>query len=218
MEDDMRRIAIFDFCETLVSFQTADAYLKYVLQKEEIEEPALSGLSVLFNKLCFRVFNVGWNKHIFLKKLKGIKESSLEQYAFQFYYEKIKTALIKESVDLLVKLKKEGYYIVIASAGFGIYIKYFANDMNVDQYICSEIEFKNEKATGKLSGYDLIRRKKTRKLRSVFHMNSLRNCESVAVSDSKSDLPLLNYCKKAIVVCKKKPRWLKKGMEVLIWN
>ena len=39
MKNISSKIAIFDFCETLVGFQSADAYIKYVLNEEKIDVP-----------------------------------------------------------------------------------------------------------------------------------------------------------------------------------
>ena len=72
--------------------------------------------------------------------------------------------------------------------------------------------------TGKLYGYDLIRANKVKKLKYVFGVSSLKQIDSIAISDSKSDLPLLEYCRKAVVVCKKKPKWINSWMEVILWN
>ena len=52
--ENNRKIALFDFCETLANFQTADAYVKYVISKDYIK------------------INKGFNYYlqIFLSKLK----------------------------------------------------------------------------------------------------------------------------------------------------
>ena len=73
-------------------------------------------------------------------------------------------------------------------------------------------------SSGKLNGYDLIGNKKTEALAKKFNQKSLVLEDSVAVSDSRSDLPLLNYCKRKIVVCHKRPAWSTNEMEVLLWN
>lgn len=218
MEDCLQKIAIFDFCETLVRFQTADEYLRYVIKEEKMVQPTLSGIGSLVNKIWFRIFNVSLKKNILLKKIKGLSSDKLDEYARQFYKQFIVPMLIEESVNYLRKLKEEGYYIIIASAGFDIYIKYFANEAGVDKIICSQIGLKKGRCIGKLQDYDLIGRNKVRKIKKILHKQTLRDGDSVAVSDSHSDLPLLKYCKKAVVVCKRRPNWVKKDMEVLLWT
>lgn len=218
MENNSRKIAIFDFCETLVKFQSADAYINYVIDAEKIIRHRQSLIGCVLNKVCFRLFNVSWNKHVLMKTICGLSRTDLEKYACEFYHQQIRPGLIKNSVDYLRKLKEEGYHIIIASAGFDIYINYFASEMGVDQIICSELEFVGEKFSGRLTNYDLIGNKKVKALKEILQMPTLKDCDSIAVSDSRSDLPLLNYCKKAVVVCKKTPSWIKRDMEVLIWT
>ena len=212
------KVALFDFCETLVSFQSADPYLRYVLEKAKIRVPN-KRLNINFiNRVYFHLFNISICKNTLLRLTKGVPFSRMNEYAGQYYEERIKPGLIKDSIALLRKLQQEGYKIYIVSAGFDIYIKYFAQDFNVDKIICSRIKFDNGISSGKLDGVDLIGSRKTEVLTKKFNLKSLKAEDSVAVSDSRSDLPLLNYCKRKIVVCQKRPAWSTNEMEVLLWN
>ena len=129
MNNIPKKIAIFDFCETIVRFQSADAYIKYVLKRECKNVELRHGkINSLINKVWFHFFNASISKNRLLKQLKGIDEEKLNQYANDYYEEIIVPGLIPETIEYLKKLQTEGYFIVIASAGFGIYIKYFTKE------------------------------------------------------------------------------------------
>ena len=72
--ENNRKIALFDFCETLANFQTADAYVKYVISKDyiKINKGDCGKYLVSWTKLtqasCTHDYN---NTHVYATYLSG---------------------------------------------------------------------------------------------------------------------------------------------------
>lgn len=219
------KVAIFDFCETLANFQTADAYVEYIRER--------FGNKSMKNKERFRVFlrktkvmaiaNVlfpkgSMNKRLVLWQLKGFSKSELEQYARLYYERKIKPNLIVKIIDELKQLQLLNWRIVIASAGYEIYLKYFCDDFCIplQDLIAVKIKFKNDICMGSFDGGDRLW-DKTDKLESLLDRKSV---VIRAYSDSISDLPLLSWADEAYAVRRiDRQEWSKKyNFKEIVWQ
>lgn len=204
----MKKVAIFDFCETLIKFQTADAFINYVYEA--------SGSSrmlyiELFRRLLIKlkissIINVltngfwgSLNKKIRLFELRGFTKADLDSFAANFYQDRLKPNYILEIYRLIGIKKTEGFLVGIVSGGFDIYINYFVKDNPVDFLISCKLQFRKGKCTGKLEGYDCMGTKKVEMLNKLF---TKKPSYSVVYTDSISDLPLLNWATDGVVVSK----------------
>ena len=223
--ENNRKIALFDFCETLANFQTADAYVKYVISKDYIK--IKKGFNYYLQILLFKLkissvlFHLGINinKFLLLNNLKGLNYELLSNEAEKYYKDVIKPNLIKETLFELEKLKKEHYEIVIVSGGYDIYLRYFSYDYKVDHLLCSNLLFKNNIFTGSLDGKDCMGEEKIARIKKSLGLIDLKSCESIAFSDSISDMPLLKFAKKAVVVSRKTKKWaINNNFKTILWE
>lgn len=225
----MKKLALFDFCETLVSFQTADAFVDYVRKREgnfymhlfNIIYQVLLEIKVIafFNKLYPRR---SFGKKLKLLQLKGFSVVRLNELAKAYYEEEIKPGFIKPLLMRMKKLGKLGYELCVVSAGYSIYLTYFIKDYKIQHLISTEIKF-NKTGTiccGIIYGKDCINDEKVKRLKIYFQDCDVNYEESVAFSDSKSDLPLLFTVGKGFVISKSKPQsWIKDyNLKEIIWG
>lgn len=224
MKNPDKKIALFDFCETLVKFQSADKFIKYVKVKEHIKPNYFYIISNVLEKtklsaILFRL-HININKFLLLKSLQGISEDCINKNAQLYYNEIVRPNIIQDVLYELKNKQKSGYRIIIVSGGYDVYLKYFKEEFNIDDLICSTLQFNNKTFTGRLNGPDCIGKEKIRLLKEKFDItNDLKNWDSISYSDSKSDLPLLNFTKKSIVVTHQSSRWaLKHKFKILIWK
>lgn len=156
-------------------------------------------------------------KEIELWPLKGYKQEVLEEAAQRFYQEVIKPNLIPEVMKEYHRYQEEGYRVVLISGGFGIYLRYFAEEHGIDKndVITSNVQIKRGKATGKLEGLDCMCENKVKLLEQRFDRSRIY---SIAYSDSSSDVPLLNWVNKGVVVAQI-PTWNKEfDLDILYWK
>lgn len=223
----MDKIALFDFCETIVDFQSADAFCEFVKTHEKIKHTKWGSIRVFLNRTkLIKIVQLFYkdeyvNKIILLKEIKGLPKSRMEDLGMSYYKEIIKSHLIPVVVNEINQMKEKGYKIFIVSGGYDIYLKYFVDEYFIDGCICTELLFNNDVFSGKYIGHDCLGNEKVNRLKRYFGItNDFTNMDSVSYSDSKSDLPLLKFSKKGVVVSKKKElSWIKENkLETLIWD
>ena len=219
-----QNIVIFDFCETLVNFQTADAYVDFVRRKLNSKKMNFLEffLTILIKTRIIMIFYKLFpyqsiEKRIKLYQLKGLKKHRLIELAEQFYNENIRPNLILLILDKLKDCQEKSKQILIVSGGYSIYLDFFCREFNVPQLISTKIEFKNNICTGKILGLDCLYHNKINLLAD----NGIVDGQGiVCYTDSVTDLPLLDFCQRGIVVSKNhEQKWaIELGFEQLIWS
>ena len=220
------KIALFDFCETIVKFQTADAFVHYIRNRSNdrrmnfinkthsflIKSRILAILENIFPKSSL-------NKRLLLYQLKGFPKSKLRHFAKLYYYNKIKQAFIEPILLELTKKKEEGYRIIIVSGGYDIYLNYFVEEFKLDGLISTQIKFnKSDICMGEISGIDCLWGNKVTLLESFFSQENIDMSNSVAYSDSFTDIPMLNWVQNGIVVSNNNvEKWMKK-YKIILWE
>jgi HAD superfamily hydrolase (TIGR01490 family) len=207
----LKKLAIFDFCETLVSFQTADAFIDFVRRMDgNFFMSSLNLIIIFLEKIrIIAVINkclpdMSLEKRTKLLQLRGFNYETLNNLAKKYYLEIIKPNLIKEVMDELQELAEQNYELCIVSAGYSIYLKYFAEEHHVKHVISSEIGF-NKSGTfcrGIILGKDCISTEKVNRIKIYFMDQDINYNESISYSDSKTDLPTLLLTGKGVVVSK----------------
>lgn len=197
------KIAFFDFCDTLVPFQSADAYVKYVIKHCGLKKVRIRRILYLllqkFNLLnLFLKLTKMTHKELFLLQIKGVSYVVMDEMAKRFYKEYIADNLIEKTYNELKKLQQEGHRIVLVSGGYDLYLHYFAVNNNVKDMdvVATNLLFKNGVFTGKMDD-DCMNENKVTRLERLFDKNKI--C-SIAYSDSLSDLPLLRWVDEAYLV------------------
>lgn len=219
----MNKVALFDFCETIANFQTADAYVRYV---QSHSAPTNTGIRLLYNILNqSRVLGVvrrlkpkgSVDKRFILKQMKGRTYEEMDRLAEDYYNNMIKPNMIEPVVTELRRLQSEGYGIYIISAGYDIYLKYFVHDFKVNGLLSTKVEFKDGICTGRFDGQDCMFDYKIDYINSEIKGD---HNQWLAFSDSITDLPMLELVGNPIVISKGKSQtWAeKKGFKQIIWN
>lgn len=205
----MKKIALFDFCKTLVSFQTADVFIDYVRMKDG--NTYMKVLDVILRCLIksriialLNIFFPGFapSKKIKLLQLRGYKFEKLKNLAESFYRERIQPNLIMSVITEMQSLSKQDYEICLVSAGYSIYLNYFAKDYHIKHIISTEIGFDKNgiRCLGSISGKDCIHVEKVNMLKTYFAGQNVNYNDSISYSDSISDLPMLLLTGKGVVV------------------
>ena len=220
------KIALFDFCETIVKFQTADAFVHFV--RNQSKDRRMNFVNKIHSFLVkFRIFTVlenifpksSLNKRLILSQLRGFSKSDLRDYAKLYYHNKIKQAFIKSILHELINKKDEGYKVIVVSGGYDIYLKYFVEEFKLDGLISTKIKFnKSDICTGEINGIDCLWSNKVKLLEIYFSGSKLDFCDSVAYTDSITDVPMLNWVQNGIVVSNNNIKnWMKK-YEIILWE
>lgn len=219
-------LAIYDFCETLVDFQTGDEFINFI-EKKTGNKRIIRHESIrknrpfsYFFKICDGYFDCckgNPNKLYILNELKGMSRKEIDFFAKEYYETMIKPHLIKSVINRFEEDKCKGT-VIIVSASYMPFLSCFGKEYDVSTIITNEFLYKNGVFTGKLMRNDCWGKEKVTRLYEK--INNFNDYYSVSYSDSRSDLPILEIANKAVVVSRgEKQEWAsKKGFEQVVWD
>lgn len=216
----------FDFCETLIRFQTADRFVDYC--RERLHDKRMNRLhkiTSIATKIClFKLLSIifpgnNLHKRAVLLQLKGTDRSTLECLGKKYFENELKPAIIQPIMTIMKRHIAQGDEVWIVSGGYDIYIKYFVSYYGLSGYIASNITFDtNGVCLGRIAN-DCMGKRKVRLLRR--YLGGIWNSgHTIAYTDSRSDLPLLSRVSSGVVVSYKrhKPWTGKYNFKEIIWE
>ena len=217
---------MFDFCETLVDFQTADAFVHFIRNHHGNKQMNRRNLLVSFlNKTYIIAFlekifpQKSLNKRLVLWQLKGLSMNAIDQYANEYYHNMIKPHQIPQIVELLHELQSKGFRVVLVSGAYYSYLKLFAVDNGIldEDIISSRIGFNDSVCTGSFDGIDCMGKNKVTLLDEKYNKT---NIYSISYSDSISDMPLLLWANDQFVISRNiEQKWAKKNsLKQIVWH
>ena len=189
---------------------------KYTISKDKrnlifLPRAAFCGLMYIMH-----VYDEKKVKEKFLKFIDGIKEEDLSILVKNFYKDRLQNIVYKDAIDMMKKLKKQGYDIYLISASPEFYINEFYNIGVVDKVIGTRFAFENGTFVRKMQGENCKGEEKVRRLKEVLDKENIEVDfkNSYMFSDSLSDKPLLDLVGKPYLINYKK----KHEIEVLKWK
>ncbi len=212
----MEKLAIFDIDYTITRKETLMEFFKYIVSKDIKNIKFLP--RALYSGLMYgvKVYDEKKVKECFLKFIENIDETELAKLTKSFYDERLSTILYKDAVNMIKKLKNEGYMVVLISASPEFYVKEFYAIEEVDLIIGTKFTFEGGKFIRKMSGNNCKGEEKVRRLNEVLKEKNIKVDfkNSYMFSDSLSDKPLLDLVGNPYLINYKK----KHEMEILRWK
>ena len=214
------RLAIFDFCDTLVNFQTADEFCKYVLKKES----KYSFLKIdrffesyylyrLFSKLGFSRLS---QKRLLLRGLKGLTRSKIEFYGEQFVQDRIENQLNRDVFQRLLAHIEAGDIVVINSGGYEAYLLHFSHKHKIEFTFSTQFKYVNDIFSGEIHGNDCLGREKIRRMNDT-NLLGKSYSDIYVYSDSVTDTPIFDLATRRVAVIKHNttPKWCQSNFGII---
>ncbi|GAA0077545.1 HAD-IB family hydrolase [Clostridium sp. CTA-5] len=212
----MRKIAIFDIDYTITKKETLMEFFKYCVKKDIKNIKFLPRALYCGIMYSVKVYDEKMVKENFLKFIDGIEEKALEELVEDFYSERLTRILYNDAIDMMKKLKSEGYDIYLISASPEFYINKFYKIKEVDRIIGTKFKFDKGKFIRQMDGCNCKGEEKVRRLKEFLKQENIEVDfkESYMFSDSLSDKPLLDLVGKPYLINYKK----KHDFEILKWK
>lgn len=208
-------LVVFDFCETLVNFQTADGFVEFVLANSKkswrhfYNYKIIEGLrKTKVIGICYKFFPKGnVEKRLKAFALKGYKKDILHVLGYNYFVTKINARYNQNILQLLRNHKDKNDIIVISSGGYDTYLGEFCDAEQIQFLNCTKIEFKKNKCTGFFDGKDCMFEEKVIQIQRLIRENHFDFEKKIVYSDSITDMPLFKWADIAFVVSPKKQVW-----------
>lgn len=191
-----KKVALFDICQTLVTVTTITDFMEnFLLSKER--NPDFSRFKWLVHflyKIGRKIKLIGHNRYRrhFFRLFRGLPWREIDTLC-AFYAEHLYGKFKKETKEVLDCLRRDGYEIVLVSAGLDVYLTPFAAKLGA-RLVSTVLDMDDFGVyTGKICGVDCVGEGKVQKLRTElpdFDLVDWR--ESRAFGDSLSDVPILS--------------------------
>ena len=114
----MKKLAIFDIDNTVISVDSLILFVKAVIRRSFVNR-------LLFIPLCFtallklcRIISIETMKNCWLVLLSGISEPDLEEFCRQYITDTIVPTVKPGVAEEIIRLRDDGYTIVFATASF----------------------------------------------------------------------------------------------------
>lgn len=205
------KLVIFDFCDTIVNFQSADAFCRYALN--QIGKKRIVVLDKVLHKLkIYRFFSkIGvykLQKKLLLSGLKGVALSKMTKVSNNFLNDVIENRLNTVIIKKLEQHLLDKDFVLISSGGYNLYLDLFAKKYKVNHLHCTKIESKNNVLTGKISGNDCLGIEKLNRLNHDSKFNKPFS-KIIVYSDSVTDMPIFDIAdyRYAVISSKNNPKW-----------
>ncbi|WP_252234660.1 HAD-IB family hydrolase [Clostridium sp. ZS1] len=212
----MKKIAIFDIDYTITKKETLMEFFKYYIKKDIKSIRFLPRAIYCGMMYLLKFYDEKMVKEKFLKFIDGISEDELKKVVEGFYTEKLSNLLYSDAMDMMKKLKSEGYDIYLISASPEFYINKFYSIKEVDRVIGTKFKFSDGKFLRQMDGINCKGEEKVRRLKEVLKEEKIDVDfeESYMFSDSLSDKPLLDLVGKPYLINYKKNH----DIEILRWK
>lgn len=207
------KIALFDVDKTLIHGDSMFDLLIYTIKKKPY---LVFYLPILFIKLLAyktKIIDITKAKESMFYPLNYLYEDELKD----FYNTILKPKIYKDALAKIKELKSKGYYILLISASPECYLKYFKDDDFADNVIGTKLEFMNNKFINKISGFNCKGEEKVSRINKFLEEHNLiiDKDNSIAYSDSLSDVPMFNLVNKAYLINSKNSNT---EYEILKWK
>lgn len=212
----MKKLAIFDIDYTITKKETLMELFKYSIKVDKKNIRFLPRAIFCGIMYMLKIYDEKMVKEKFLKFLDGTKEKDLAKLVKGFYDERLKSILYQDALNMMKKLKKDGYEIYLISASPEFYVKEFYNIEEVDKIIGTRFNFTNGIFTRKMEGKNCKGEEKVKRLKEILQNEEAEVDfkESYMFSDSLSDKPLLDLVGKPYLINYKKNHHI----EILKWK
>lgn len=209
----MTTVALFDFCGTVVPFQTADLFVEFV--QEVLPDSRRAWLAEL-QRLIGRTGSLlpasvlrKWalTKRLQLMHLRGLTRRQLEGLGEEYYRSRLRPFLSRQTIAEIRRRQVAGDRVIIVTGAYAEFVTPFAADFGINEVIATRIAFgRNGVCTGRFEGADCVEQQKVLRLFDALANADVNWQASSAYSDSVMDLPMLRQVGNPIVVSLRGPQ------------
>ena len=186
-------LALFDFDGTITTRETFVDFIHLAVSPERLllGKVLLAPLVIGYKLGLIPVHTIRWAvaRIGFHGMLGNAAESAGRKFASEF----LPTVIREHAIAKLQWHKAQGDTVVVVSGGFDLYLTHWCRHHGVE-LICSGLEIKNGKLTGRYLGDQCVGMEKTRRIHERYDIKSF--AVVYAYGDTREDLDMLSIADK----------------------
>jgi phosphatidylglycerophosphatase C len=205
----MKKLAVFDLDNTIISVDSFIELVRYMIVKfpaKIVHLPYLSLVTLLkfANLVTFDHFKSRW-----LVFFKGMTDKQLESISKKFMSEVLVKKIKPGVLDAINYYKTNGFTLVLATASFEFYVRYFSDHLGFDHLFATRTSVEKKGSVLSIDGTNCKGIEKINRITGVINPADIDIASSAGFSDSKSDLHYLQIAGTFSLVDRKKWKILK---------
>jgi HAD superfamily hydrolase (TIGR01490 family) len=214
-------IAFFDLDQTIANSISGKSLARSAFRKGLLTYRDLAG--AIFLSLLFRLKLRDPLKIIdeMVSWVKGIPENSMAELCTEVSHSLIIPSVYKQAISEIEYHKEKNARVVILSSALTTVCHEVARYLNIDDIICSELEVKEGRMTGRPVGHICFGEEKAIRLHDYCVKNNSPQTEAWYYGDSISDLPALKAAGNPVCVNPDKSlrkEAIKNNWKILTWE
>lgn len=194
------KIFVIDLDSTLIREQSQGYLIKYLKEIKKISLfkylVIMSGF-VLYKLSLYK--NAGQLLQYSLNNFKNDTEENIYGYVNDFFEKVLKNKYFIYSKEFVKIIQNSGSDVVVLSAVIDPLVKRICEDLNVNKYISTKLQFSNGLFTGKIINKQNYGEHKLENIKKYLYENNLSESDVIIVTDHISDISLIKYFKNSII-------------------
>lgn len=184
-------IAFFDFDGTVTRSDSLLPFLRFVVGSKKFYCGLIKLAPVLLAYLAGLARNDLSKQKVLTYFLGGLPQSQLESLGKEFACQYLPKLLSESGMNKLRWHQSQGHHCILVSASLDVWLTPWSQMHGLEPPICTALEYKNQKATGKLAGNNCYGYEKAKRIASWLKQHEGK-VTTYAYGDSKSDFAMLH--------------------------
>ena len=194
-----RRLAVFDLDGTLSRADTFGPFVLGLLRRHPLRALRLPLLIVPCIGYGLRLVSRGGLKGAVMHLLfGGLPREAVDAWAAQYASLVVPDRMFAEAVAALRNHLASGDQVVLLSASPDLYVPHIGAALGVNQTVCTEVRWKDQRLDGRLAGPNRRDQEKLRVLERLKQQHA--GLSVIAYGNSGADLPHMFRCEQAVYV------------------
>ena len=189
-----QEVVLFDLDRTLVSGDTASLWMRYEFERGGIARSRL--MQVAWWKLQY-TFGAVDAQHVATSALRwfaGREVSDLKRTCVESFKQSVRPRISQEARATVKQWQERGAMMVIVTAASRFVATHVADDLEIPDLLCTELEVEDGKLTGNTTGGLCYGEGKVARAKSFLESRGKALEDAAVYTDSITDLPLLDAC------------------------
>jgi HAD superfamily hydrolase (TIGR01490 family) len=214
-------IVFFDLDKTLTKSISGKALATEAFRKGLLSNWKLLNAAILSLEFRFKLRDQLKIIDEMVSWVKGIPVNSIEDLCTEVFNEILFPSIYKDAICEIELHKTKNAKVVILSSALTTICRQMAENLNIDDIICSGLEVKNGYMTGRPLGHLCFGEEKTVRLKRYCEIFNFSLSEAWYYGDSISDLHALNAIGNPVCVNpdkKLKKAAKRRGWKIVLWK